>query len=144
MVKIETSIEINATPQTVWGVLMDFQQHASWNPFIKKIERSLKKENSLNVILKQPNGGEFKFSPAVLKSEFPELRWKGKFIIKGLFDGEHYFRINTLAEKKVQFIHGEKFGGILLPLMRSVLKNTESGFVSMNEAIKARSENLHV
>jgi len=141
MVKIETAIEIGASAETVWNILMDFNQHASWNPFIKKIERSTKNQ-SLNIILKQPNGGEFKFSPTLLKSEFPELRWKGKLLLKGLFDGEHYFHIKNLGEDKVQFIHGEQFSGLLVPLMKSLLKNTEAGFRSMNEAIKIRSENF--
>lgn len=35
--KIETEIMINASVETVWKVLTDFDNHPTWNPFIQSI-----------------------------------------------------------------------------------------------------------
>ena len=40
----------------------------------------------------------------------------------------------------VKFIHGENFGGIMIPFMNKMLDKTEVGFRLMNEAIKKRCE----
>nr|WP_255305408.1 SRPBCC family protein [Acidithiobacillus ferrivorans] len=36
MHQIETNIEITATPERVWSILMDFPAYPQWNPFISK------------------------------------------------------------------------------------------------------------
>jgi uncharacterized protein YndB with AHSA1/START domain len=38
MHRIETQIEIAASPQRVWSILMDFPGYTRWNPFIRSIE----------------------------------------------------------------------------------------------------------
>lgn len=70
-----------------------------------------------------------------------ELRWLGRLLIPGLFDGEHYFIVEEISDEKVRFIHGEKFRGILaLLLWGSVEPGTKRGFQAMNKALKDRAE----
>ena len=38
MHEIITTMEINAPPRSVWKVLVDFQAHPQWNPFVRSIE----------------------------------------------------------------------------------------------------------
>ena len=46
------------------------------------------------------------FEPTVLNAEKPrELRWLGTLLIRGLFDGEHVFRIESVDESRVRFVH---------------------------------------
>lgn len=81
------------------------------------------------------------FKPDILKFEPErEFRWKGKFGIKGIFDGEHYFILEETGEHQTKFIHGEIFSGILVGLMGGALANTRDGFVLMNEALKKECE----
>ncbi len=59
----------------------------------------------------------------------------------GLFDGDHYFKIEELSDGKIRFIHGEKFRGILaLLLWGSIEAGTKQGFQAINEALKAIAE----
>jgi len=62
----------------------------------------------LKVACKQPNGKMLKFKPTVLNFDRnKEFRWKGKFGIKGIFDGQHYFKLEKLSKNQTKFIHRE-------------------------------------
>lgn len=69
-----------------------------------------------------------------------ELRWLGSGAIKGLFDGEHYFKLHPLEDGSVRFEHGENFSGILVGLMPKLLDDTKLGFEQMNVAFKKECE----
>lgn len=140
--QIETDIEINASAETVWNILTNFEAHPSWNPLVREISGLPKEGERLRVFI-QPQGGKgMVFKPVVLKAEANrELRWLGKLLVPGLFDGEHYFRIEPVSEGRVRFIHGETFRGILVGLFAKGLDNgTKQGFRGMNEALKKRAE----
>jgi hypothetical protein len=81
------------------------------------------------------------FKPTILNLELnKEFRWKGKLGITGIFDGEHYFILEYLNKDKTKFIHGEKFSGLLVPLVGKMLDKTQKGFQLMNESIKNECE----
>jgi len=62
-------------------------------------------------------------------------------LIRGLFDGEHVFEIRPVDNRRCLFIQHEYFSGMLLPLMKNMLKkDTARGFYEMNEALRARAE----
>lgn len=140
--QLETEIEINAPAERVWKVLTDFHAHPIWNPFIKELRGKPAVGEKLRVFIQPPGGKGMVFKPTVLKAEENrELRWLGKLIISGLFDGEHYFRIEPIDENRVRFIHGEIFSGLLVRLFsKSLDEGTLSGFRQMNEALKRRAE----
>jgi hypothetical protein len=135
--EIRTSIDIQASPETVWQILMDFNKYSKWNSFIKSIDGEAKKESTLEV---QLQGMIFKPKVVELKHAI-EFSWLGKFWIKGLFDGRHSFQIKELEDGTTRFIHSECFKGLLVNLLwKSIGKETEDGFRKMNEQLKARAE----
>jgi hypothetical protein len=141
MKTIQTEITINATPAKVWSVLTDFESYPDWNPFIKSIKGDQSLGGKLETSILPPNRKLMKFKPRILAfDEHSELRWLGTAGIKGLFDGEHYFKIKDLKNGSVKFEHGEKFTGILVGLMPRVLVDTKTGFELMNEAFKKECE----
>lgn len=83
-----------------------------------------------------------RFHPTVLVSDPErELRWKGKLLIPGLFEGEHFFKIEKKSDTRVVFDHGEVFSGLLMPFIRRSLDTeTKRGFIAMNEALKKLAE----
>lgn len=137
MKKIETKIVISAPIDLVWNKLIDFENHPNWNPFIKHISGNLSKNSKLQVHI-SPNGDKlFKFNPIVISYDPPfEFKWLGKFFIKGLFDGEHYFILNKINEKETLMTHGENFSGILVYLSGNIINETKNGFEKMNIAFK--------
>ena len=142
MKTIKAQISIDASPEQVWQVLVDFSSYSSWNPFITSIKGYAKEGEYLNVTIESKPGSKMNFKPEILVlTPNEELRWKGKLFIKGLFDGEHYFILERQANGSTQFKHGEVFTGLLVkPLISIIGTETEKGFNAMNASLKAFCE----
>ena len=142
MHRIDTQIEINASTERVWSILMDFPGHARWNPFVRSIEGAPTVGESLNLFIQPPGSGGMRFRPTVLTVEPKrEFRWKGRLLMPGLFDGEHFFTLEPKSDNRLIFRHGEVFSGLLVPFFRRSLDGaTKHGFIAMNEALKRESE----
>ncbi len=144
MKELFTEIEIKASPETVWRVLVDFSQYSVWNPFIKEAGGEIKEGSRLKVRIKPSNKSDMTFKPVVNRVVLNrEFRWLGHLVIPGLFDGEHSFEIQSIGDGKVRFVQREIFRGLLLPfLWKSLEGPTKKGFQDMNTALKQRAENL--
>ena len=137
MKNIQTEILILADTAKVWDVLMNFDSYPKWNPFITSISGERKLGNRLTVSINPPGGKGMTFKPNILTLEAnKEFRWKGKLGINGIFDGEHYFILESVDKDITKFIHGEKFSGLLVPLVGKILDKTQKVFQLMNESIK--------
>ncbi|MHB8868097.1 MAG: SRPBCC family protein [Thermoleophilia bacterium] len=140
--KLESTIDIAASPERVWSVLVNFSDYPEWNPFIRTI-RGMPEVGASLVVRLQPSGTKgMTFRPTVL-SAVPsrEFRWLGHLWVPGLFDGEHYFSIQPISDGRVEFRQGELFTGILVPLFKGTLgRDTKRGFEEMNQALKAKAE----
>lgn len=141
---LKTAIAIDAAPSVVWEILMDFPDYPDWNPFIRSIQGQAIPGAQLVARLQPPGGQTMTFKPTVLVVNLEqEFCWRGKLIIPGLFDGEHRFQLEPLADNRVQFIHSEQFSGLLVPLLANNLDtNIREGFEAMNQALKARADEL--
>jgi hypothetical protein len=141
MKNIQTEILINTDITKVWDVLMNFDNYPKWNPFITSISGEPKLGSRLTVSINPPGGKGMTFKPNILTLEAnKEFRWKGKLGINGIFDGEHYFILESVDKDITKFIHGEKFSGLLVPFVRKMLDKTQKGFQLMNESIKNECE----
>ena len=145
MKEIKTEIIINAPVEQVWKTFTEVENYAVWNPFIESIQGTLQVGEQIEVRLTPPDGNAMTFKPKVLVfNKNKEFRWLGKLFISGLFDGEHYYQLIDNQDGTTTFVHGEKFKGILVGLMGSILKNTVKGFEMMNEALKKEVEKTQV
>jgi hypothetical protein len=141
MKTIATSIDIRATPATVWRILADLPGHSQWNPFIRSIAGPLKPGERLTVRIAPPGQRGMTFRPRLLVvDEERELRWLGRLLLPGIFDGEHQFRIEPIRAE-VRFHQCETFGGVLPSVMpASSFERIRRGFEAMNRALKERAE----
>jgi hypothetical protein len=137
---IETTIEIAASPERVWSVLADVARWQEWNPFVRSFEGELREGARVKLRIGPPGRGTTTFRPRVLEANGRALRWLGHLGVPGLFDGEHHIRLERLTEQRTRVHHGERFAGLLVPLLSGLLKDTEKGFWAMNRALKARAE----
>ncbi len=139
---IVTDIRIDAPVATVWRVLTDLPRHPEWNPFIRDIRGDLRDGGRLTVAIAPPGGKGMTFRPVVLTfAPERELRWRGRLLVPGLFDGEHWFRLEPEGAG-TRFHHGEDFSGLLVALMGggAMWDRTRDGFAAMNAALKRRAE----
>ncbi len=139
---LHTKIENAAPVDRVWSLLVDFASHSRWNPFVRSVEGILGVGQTLKVFIQPPGGMGMRFRPTVLAVQpNRELRWKGKFLVAGLFDGEHCFKLEANPAGGLTFHHGERFTGILVPFFKRSLDGaTRQGFVAMNAALKREAE----
>ena len=142
MREIRSEIDIDASPETVWNVLTEFESLPDWNPFMLRAQGDVKVGEKIEVYLKLPDGMGMTIKPRVLVVEpNREFRWKGRMVIPGIFDGEHIFEIEKSGDVSCHLVQREQFTGILTSLMlRFIGKKTLRGFEMMNTALKARAE----
>lgn len=141
--EIATHIEIDAPARIVWDILVDFERHPEWNPFIEEISGEPKEGSRLSLTVRPPGGRAMSFEPTVLAAEEArELRWLGRVGLPRIFDGEHRFVLEPLGADRVRLVHSECFRGILVPLLwRRLEARTREGFEQMNQALKEQAEN---
>jgi len=142
MFEIVTHIEIGGSPAQVWRALTDFPSYRQWNTSIPSIEGSAAKGQRLKVFFRPDGAIGMKFWVDVLAVVLEkELRWAGHLLFPGLFAGEHYFLITPLAPNRVKLVHGERFAGLLSPIVRRlVAERYEAIIVAMNQGLKAYVE----
>ena len=142
MKELRTEIEIQASDKRVWQLLIDFASFPQWNPFIRQAKGEAKVGARLQVHIQPSGASSMTFKPTVLKVEpNRELRWLGRLLMPGLFDGEHTFTIESLEANRIRFTQREVFTGLLVPLFaRSLDTDTRRGFEEMNLALKERAE----
>jgi len=142
MKELRSEIEIQASAERVWQLLTDFTSFPQWNPFIRRASGTVQPGERLEVKIKPSGASGMTFRPTVLIAEpNRELRWLGRLLIPGLFDGEHIFTIEPLGANRVRFVQREIFTGLLVPLFaRRLDTDTRRGFEEMNQALKVRAE----
>ena len=139
--EIRTEVEIAAPAREVWRALTEFAEYQEWNPFITQISGELAEGQTLSVSLSLPEGRDFVIQPRLLRcQESEELRWRGHFLFPGLFDGEHFFRLEALGRDRTRFVQGENFTGLLVRFAGRTITRAARGFVYMNQALKRRVE----
>jgi hypothetical protein len=136
---IHTETEIDAAPAAVWAVLTDFAGYPDWNPFITEAEGTLGVGEILTLRM-MPGGKPQTFTPEVLAvRENVELRWLGALRWSWLFSAEHRFALSAVGDG-TRLIHSEMFRGVLVPLLRNMIDQTERDFHALNAALKERVE----
>lgn len=140
--EVRTEIEISAPAAEIWKVLLDFRRYPEWNPFIVRIAGEPEVGSRLAITLSLPDSNrEREIGPRLLRCDADrELRWLGHLGMKGLFDGEHFFRLEARGDGTTRVVHGEDFSGILLRFMLNQVTEATRGFVYMNQALKRRVE----
>jgi hypothetical protein len=134
-------IDIAASPEEVWAVLADTEAYPDWNPFVRELTGKLREGGKLEVRIAPPGGRPMTFKPVVLAAEpGRQLRWLGRLLVPGVFDGEHSFSLEPLDGGRTRFVQAERFSGILVRILGKSLGKTQLGFEQMNEALKRRVE----
>lgn len=141
---IATAVEIDAPPARVWQVLTDLPAYPEWNPFIVEAKGKLAVEETLSLRMALPGRDAVTIEPRLLVVEPErELRWKGRLLIPGLFDGEHAFVLTPLGEGRTRLDHSERFAGALLPLARLLIYDaTVQSFRALDAELAKRAASL--
>lgn len=140
--ELHTEVDIEAPPETVWGILTALARFADWNPFIVSAEGKVEVGERLKNRLQPPGGKAMTFRPTVTAVEANQVfEWFGRLGLPGIFDGRHRFELEPTATGGTHMVHSEELNGVLVRLLRKSLDTqTLPGFVAMNAALKDRAE----
>lgn len=143
MSELVTETVIDASPETVWETLLDFESYPEWNPFMRVTGRP-NPDATLVVEMHPPGKRASTFRPTVTYvEEAVEFRWLGHLFVPGIFDGEHRFELSDLGDGRTRFTQAETFRGVLVRVINGWLGDaTREGFEAMNEALKRRAERV--
>lgn len=133
MKAFEASIEINATPERIWEILVDAPRYPEWEPGVIGIDGVIAPGQKLTVRSKLNPGRAF---PVKVDEFTPGRRmtWVGGMPL-GLFKGVRSF---TIAGNR--FTLREEFSGLMLPLIWPSIPDMSAAFQGFVEGLKARAE----
>jgi len=137
---ISAAVDIAATPEQVWAVLADLDAYHDWNPFIQSASGQLAEGAALTLRMVPAQGRAFSMRPRLLAVQPGKLlRWIGRLIMPGIFDGTHQFALEDLGGH-TRLTQSETFRGALVPFTGKSITRTESDFRALNQALKKRVE----
>ena len=137
---IDAWIDIDAKPEEIWEVLLDFKSWELWNPFIPIVEGNLEIGEHMRIKVVPPGLKSMIFKPEVYEVKtYEKILWGGSFL-KILYRGDHAFLLDPISEGKTRFRQIERFNGPMVLFMGSMIKKTEIGYHQMNLALKEQVE----
>ena len=141
--KVETEIEIEATPAAVWAVLIDTASWPEWNKMIPRLKGTLAPGEVVKFKLKAGAVALPIDAEVITVEENTELAWIGpaRKWVRRAARGTHYFRIEDLGDDRVRFTHGEDFEGPLFSRLPTPAKMVRV-YESFNRQLKRRVESL--
>lgn len=143
MVHVRTEIDIEAPVSRVWSILTDFQSYPEWNPLVSKVWGKPGFKEWLAIRLETPLPLPLVL-PVRIHTFVPnkEFSWLGEFpLLSFLVSGDHYFHLEARSESKTRFVHGERFDGLLVDQVETVLEaQARPLYEAMNRALQKRAE----
>jgi hypothetical protein len=141
--RIEDRIGIQAPAEVIWEVVYDLERWAEWNPTYPKASGVIRIGEHLDVTLALPGQAQQALRPKVLEwVPHEQLHWQLS-MLGGMIKTLRYVEIQALAEASCIIDNGEIFGGLMGPsLGRRMARPVRQGFRAMNEALKARAEQI--
>jgi hypothetical protein len=137
---VDTTITIDAPPETVWEMIVAFDQYDEWNPFILDGEGTAAVGNQLRLEIRPPGDKAMTHHPIVQVADpGRHLQWLGTLKSPKLFAARHEFLLEPDGEG-TRLRHREYFSGVLVLFLKKTLQRTEEGFHALNRALKERAE----
>ncbi len=139
MVHFETAIDIAATRDAVWGLLIDAPNYPAWNPTVVAIEGLIEPDERIGVTSAVDPGRVHHVT--VVEYE-PENRmvWRGGLPF-GIFSGSRLFLLGD-SSAGVRFEMSEHYGGFLAPVISRTIPNLQASFDDFAIALRDAAEAL--
>lgn len=133
----EAEADINASPETIWELLVDAPNYASWNPSVEKIEGAIRPGETIKVFVKVNPGRAFPVK--VTTFERPSrMVWSGGMPL-GLFKGVRTYTL-TPSSTATHFTMKEVYSGPLLGMIWGSIPDLGPSFQEFTSGLKARAE----
>ena len=140
---VREEVVIDAPPERVWAVIIDFPSYAEWNSQLAWLGGTAAPDATLKLRLSADGAEPYEFQPVVSHFE-PNVRfaWLARTGAPRVFDGEHFFELESLPGGKTRLVNREHYSGLLAPIIQRqpMMQGAPKGFVKMNDELKRRAE----
>ena len=133
-----TSIDIEASAETVWGILTDASRWTEWNTTVDKITGNIHLGERVIVHAKIAKGRGFPVKVAELEAP-RRMVWLGGMPL-GLFTGKRTFEITPNGSGGVSFTMSETFTGLLAPLIVRSMPDLQPAFDEFARCVKQKAK----
>ena len=143
MNQIEAFEEIDAPPDVVWDVLLEYDGYPALNPFARAVGGTLPGDASRRLPTEPPDRRETETEsgPATVRVEpGRRLVWRDRLVVPFAFDGYREVRLEPIEDGQTLLLHRETDRGALVPLLFD-RETLECDFAATHEVIKERAEN---
>lgn len=142
--EINKKVEIQAPIENVWSAITDLGSYSKWNSQLEYIGGDVKPGGQLHLKLSADGATPYEFKPII--SYWEENRcfaWLAQSGLPGIFDGEHFFELETIDDKTTLLTNREEYRGVMSLLIKHLplMKNAPEGFDKMNSELKTYLEN---
>ena len=138
MKSFSTSIQINASAERVWEILIDASSWTKWNSTIEKIEGSIAPGQKVTVVAKASPGQAFPLKVTEFDPN-KSMVWTGGMPL-GLFTGKRTYSIRDVDEFLSEFSMNEAFTGLMAPLITRSIPNLQPSFDEFAKCLKGYAE----
>jgi hypothetical protein len=136
---IASEVTVEASRETVWRILTDFEDYARWNPLMTTAEGEARLGAELHVALEPPQGDRQEDSPEItILRPNRKLAWISRELLPGLSDREYEVILEPLGDERVRVTMHKRFEGILVPFNST--DQEQVGLDLMADALKERAE----
>jgi hypothetical protein len=140
--RIQTAIDIDATPATVFGILVDFEQYPHWNPLSVRIDGAPEAGEvlTLHVML---DGQKSTRKHVVSQVDAPRaLCWTIRTRRPWLMRGERCQRVEDLGDGRCRYTNDERVHGLLsgLIVLMGLQPKLQRALEATGAALKVRAE----
>ena len=136
---IQTAVTVEASRETVWRILTDFEGYARWNPFMTAAEGDARLGAHIEVDLHPPDSDTQELSPEItILRPNRKLAWMSREMLPGISDREYEVILDPLGDERVRVVMHKRFEGILIPFTSTA--EEQVGLDLMAEALKRRAE----
>jgi hypothetical protein len=141
--RVEDRIGIQAPAEVIWEIVHDLDRWKDWNPTYTEAAGIIRIGETLTMTLVLPGQAAQQIRPKVLEwVPDSQLHWELK-LLGGAIRTLRYIEIESLGPANCVIDNGELFRGIMGPsLGRRMGGHVRRGFRAMNEALKARAEEM--
>src|SRR5690348_14743760 len=137
-------VDIDATPETVWGVLTDFDEYEQWNPLAVRCRTSLVPGEPIDMMVRL-GPGPLRKQREWVRTNTPgqEFSYNMKPIPFGLLRSLRTQALSELEGGRTRYTAHFEVRGFLQPLVRLLLgRALHRGFDGVAVGLKTRAEHL--
>lgn len=130
-------ININATPQRIWGLLTNAADFSRWNSTVESIEGNIAQGEKIKLRAKIAPGRVFNLA---IKEFVPSQKLVWADGMAPMFSGVRTFTLTPNADGSTHFSMSETIKGLMMPMIAGSLPDFRQSYDQYAADLKAEAE----